>query len=211
MTAGLHLPCKPFCLSSLFTKLSCFWEKTMRTNLTMIAKSLAFAVAMTAFLTLTQGVARADEVTVSGTTTGTVVGVPQLTFTGNNFTGTTALGAGSLSGVNSLGTFFLNTGDLQSISGQFLLFITFNDPSGIRGGQNSHFLATIVGSVSPNIDRGGVNVHFGDPTQLFIFNDGTHSGSFSLTIADLFVQTGRSANLTAGFTGEQTAVPEPAT
>ena len=183
----------------------------MRTNLTMIAKSLAFAVAMTAFLTLTQGVARADEVTVSGTTTGMVFGVPQLTFTGNNFIGTTALGVGSLSGVNSLGTFLLNTGDLQSISGQFLLFITFNDPSGIRGGQNSHFLATIVGSVSPNIDQGGVNVHFADPTQLFIFNDGTHSGSFSVTIADVFVQTGRSANLTAGFTGEQTTVPEPAT
>src|SRR2546421_568478 len=70
----------------------------------------------------------------------------------------------------------------------------------------------IRGSVSPNIDQGGVNVHFLNPTQTFTFNDGTNSGSFSLTVADLFVQTGRSANLTAGFTGaQQAAVPEPTT
>ena len=57
-----------------------------------------------------------------------------------------------------------------------------------------------------------MNVHFLNPTQVFTFNDGTNTGSFSLTVADLFVQTGRSAELTAGITGQQTtAVPEPAT
>ena len=57
-----------------------------------------------------------------------------------------------------------------------------------------------------------MNVHFLNPTQTFTFNDGVNTGSFSLTVADLFVQTGRTANLTAGFTGQQAPpIPEPAT
>ena len=184
----------------------------MRTNLATITRSLAFAVASIAFLTLSQSVVRAEEVTLSGSTTGTVTGVPQLTFVGNSFTGTTALGIGSLSGINSLGTLFLNPGDTQLLSGQFVLNVTLTSPAGIIGGQSSVWIATIVGSVSPNVDQGGVSIHFLDPTQVGTFNDGTHTGSFSITLADLFVQTGRSANLTAGFTGSQdTTVPEPAT
>jgi hypothetical protein len=67
-------------------------------------------------------------------------------------------------------------------------------------------------NISPNIDQGGVNVDFLNPTQTFTFNDGVNTGSFSLTVADLFVQSGREAFLTAGITGEQApAVPEPAT
>ncbi len=184
----------------------------MRTNLAMITRSLAFVVASIAFLTLSQSAVRAEEVTLTGSTTGTVTGVPQLTFAGNSFTGTTALGIGSLSGANSLGTLLLSPGDIQLLSGQFLLNVTLTSPAGIIGGQSSVWIATIVGSVSPNVDQGGVNIHFPDPTQVGTFNDGTHTGSFSITLADLFVQTGRSANLTAGFTGSQeTTVPEPAT
>ena len=185
----------------------------MKIHLTMLAKSLALAIATIAVFTLSQGVARADEVTLTGSTTGSVVGVPQLTFTGNNlFTGTTALGIGSLSGTNSLGSFFLSPGDLQLLAGTFTLNITLTSPTGITGGQSSVWVATILGSVSPNVDQGGVNIHFPDPLQVGTFNDGTHTGSFSITLADLFVQTGRSADVTAGFTGAQeTAVPEPAT
>lgn len=184
----------------------------MKIHLTM-AKSLALAVATIAVLTLGQGVARADEVTVSGSTTGSITGVPQLTFAGNaGFTGTTALGVGSLSGPNDLGSFFLSTAPLQAVSGQFTLNVTFVGPAGINGGQGAIYNATIVGTVSPNIDQGGVNIHFINPSQAFTFNDGTNTGSFSLTVADLFVQSGRSASLTAGITGEQAAaVPEPAT
>jgi hypothetical protein len=55
-------------------------------------------------------------------------------------------------------------------------------------------------------------VTFLNPTQTFTFNDGVNSGTFSLTVANLFVQSGRSANLTAGITGQQNPViPEPAT
>jgi PEP-CTERM motif len=175
-------------------------------------RSLFLCLVALAFITFARGEARADEVTLSGSTTGTVTGVPQLTFAGNSsFTGTTALGFGSLSGANSLGSFFLSTAPTQSLSGSFTLNVTFTAPAGISGGQGSTYTATITGSVSPNIDQGGVLVHFNNPTQTFTFSSGGTSGSFTLTLADVFVQTGRSANLTAGFTGRQSTVPEPAT
>ncbi|MDQ3742955.1 MAG: PEP-CTERM sorting domain-containing protein [Acidobacteriota bacterium] len=184
----------------------------MTNRILSMVKPLALSIFAVALLTLAQGVARADEVTISGSTTGSVTGVPQLTFSGNNFTGTTALGNGSLSGANSLGSFFLSTDTTQAVSGSFTLNVTFTAPAGIAGGQGSTYTAQITGSVSPNIDQGGVLVHFNNPTQTFTFSNGSTSGSFTLTIADVFVQSGRSALLTAGITGaSQTTVPEPAT
>ena len=184
----------------------------MTNRIFSMVKPLALSIFAIALFTLAQGIARADEVTISGSTTGTVTGVPQLTFSGNSFTGTTALGVGSLSGANSLGSFFLSTDSTQSVSGSFTLNVTFTAPAGIAGGQGSTYTATITGSVSPNIDQGGDLVHFANPTQTFTFSSGGTSGSFTLTIADVFVQTGRSALLTAGITGaSQTTVPEPAT
>jgi len=184
----------------------------MKSTLTMMAKSLALMIAALAFLTFGQGTARADEVTVTGSTTGVVSGVPQLTFTGNaNFNSTTALGIGSFSGPNSLGSFFLNTSPTQLVSGSFTLNVTFTVPSGINGGQGTTYTATIQGSVSPNVNQGGVNITFTNPTQTFTFNDGVNTGSFSVTVANLFVQSGQSANLTAGLTGQQSPIPEPAT
>jgi hypothetical protein len=160
----------------------------------------------------THQTARADEVTVTGTT-GFIHAVPNLVFTPSaGFTGTTSLGIGSLSGQNSLGTFSLLTAPTALTGGGFQLDITFTAPTGIAGGQGATYTATIVGSVSPNIDQGGVSVHFLNPSQTFTFNDGVNSGTFSLTVADLFVQSGRSADLTAGFTGQQNPViPEPTT
>ena len=107
----------------------------------------------------------------------------------------------------------LSTAPTQTLSGSFTLHITFTAPAGITGGQGSTYTATITGSVSPNIDQGGVNVHFTNPTQTFTFSNGATSGSFTLTIADVFVQSGRSALLTAGISGasQRTTVPEPAT
>jgi hypothetical protein len=184
----------------------------MRTSFLAVLKSLALGIAVVALFTLGQGVARADEVTVSGSTSGTVTGVPQLTFQGNSFTGTTAFGSGSLSGANRLGTFTLATSAGQPVAGSFTLNVTFTSPAGINGGQGTTYTATIQGSVSPNVDQGGVNVHFANPTQTFTFSNGTATGSFTLTIADVFVQSGQSANLTAGISGaQQTPVPEPAT
>ena len=184
----------------------------MTISLSKILRGVAFGIALLVIVGATHTSARADEVTISGSTTG-AVSAPGVIFTGSEFfTGTTALGIGSLSGANSLGTFFLSTGPLSATGGLFQLDIAFTTPTGILGGQGATYVATIVGSISPNVDQGGVNVHFPFPTQTFTFNDGVNTGSFSLTVADLFVQTGRTANLTAGFTGEQApAVPEPAT
>ena len=186
----------------------------MKTAISGLVKSVLLGLAVLVIVGASHSIARADEVTITGSTIGTVTGVPQLTFTGNaNFTGTTALGIGSLSGPNSLGSFFLSTSPLQPLAGTFTLNLTFTVPSGINGGQGTTYTATILGSVSPNINQGGVNVHFSNPTQVFTFNNGTNTGSFSLTVPnDLFVQTGQAASLTAGLTGQQgPAVPEPAT
>src|SRR5436309_4984625 len=174
-------------------------------------RSLFLCLVALTFMALAQSQARADEVTISGSTTGTVTGVPQLTFTGNTFTGTTALGFGALSGSNNLGTFTLSTGALQAVAGSFTLNVTFTAPAGINGGSNTTYTAQITGSVSPNVNQGGVNVHFNNPIQTFTFSNGGTSGSFTLALADVFLQTGQSAQLTAGIAGRQSTVPEPAT
>jgi hypothetical protein len=149
------------------------------------------------------------ELTLSGSTTGTVTGVPELVFSGNpGFTGTTQNNFGSLSGLNSLGSFFLNTGGPSLVTGTFVLDITFTAPTGITGGQSQLFNAMITGSVSNVPNQGGIAINFTNSSQTFTFS-GNGGGSFTLTVPNLlFVQTDRSADLTAGFTA---AVPEPAT
>jgi PEP-CTERM motif-containing protein len=184
----------------------------MKSQRNTLLKSLSIAIALVSVMILSQGQARADEVTISGSTTGFVTGVPQLTFAGNSaFTNTTFLGIGALSGANNLGTLFLSTAPGTLVAGTFTLNVTFTSPTGINGGQGTTYLATIQGSVSPNINQGGVNIDFNNTPVVFTFNDGTNTGSFSLALADLFVESGQSANLTAGTTGQQTAIPEPAT
>ena len=183
----------------------------MINRLLAAAKPFALGLFAVAFIALGQGQARADEVTISGSTTGSVVGVPQLTFTGNNFTGTTALGVGSLSDANRLGTFTLTNDTTQPLAGSFTLNVTFTAPAGITGGQGTTYMATITGSVSPNVDQGGATIRFDNPTQVFTFNNGTTAGTFTLTVNDVFVQSGRSAALQAGITGQQSTIPEPMT
>ncbi len=185
----------------------------MKTAISGLVKSVLLGLAVLLIVGASHSIARADEVTITGSTTGSISGVPQLTFTGNNFFGTTALGVGSLSGTNSLGTLFLSTDTLQPAAGTFTLNVTFSAPSGIAGGQGTTYTATILGSISPAVNVGGVNIHFAQPTQVFTFSNSFGAGTFSLTVPDLFVQSGQSATLTAGFTGQQgaPAIPEPMT
>jgi hypothetical protein len=176
-------------------------------------RSLFLCLLVFGFVALASGEARADEVTISGVTSGVVNGVPTLQFAGNTFTGSTFLGTGALSGANHLGTFTLNTSSPGGlVSGTFTLNVTFNVPSGITGGQGTSFTAQITGSVAPVANAGGVNIRFDNPTQTFTFNTGAAAGSFTLTLADLFVQTGQSGQITAGLTGQQqNVIPEPMT
>ena len=184
----------------------------MKSHRTTLLKSFAIAIALVSVMILGQGQARADEVTISGSTTGVITGVPQLSFTGNNsFTNTTFLGVGALSGANNLGTFFLSTAPGTLVAGTFTLNVTFTSPTGINGGQGTTYTASITGSVSPVVNNGGVNINFNNNPVVFTFSNGTASGSFSLALADVFVETGQAVNLTAGTTGQQSAIPEPAT
>lgn len=183
----------------------------MNSQRTTFLKSFSIALTFVGVLILAQGQARADEVTISGSTSGIVTGVPQLTFAGNTFTNTTFLGVGALSGANNLGTFSLSTAPGQLVAGSFTLNVTFTSPTGINGGQGTTYTAVISGSVSPNINQGGVNINFNNNPVVFTFSNSAATGSFSLALADLFVESGQSANLTAGTTGQQNAIPEPAT
>ncbi|MCA1565000.1 MAG: PEP-CTERM sorting domain-containing protein [Acidobacteria bacterium] len=176
-------------------------------------KPLAMGIALIAVFGAGQ-IAKADPVTVSGTSSGTVTGTAAnfLTFTGNTFTATTAGGVGSFSGADRIGTFTLaSTAGETPVSGNFTLNLTFTAPAGINGGQSATYTATVSGTIStPNV--GGVQIEFDNPIQTFTFSNASGSGSFSIELPKLFVQSGETANLTAGLRGEQTAaVPEPAT
>ncbi|MDQ1610208.1 MAG: motif [Pyrinomonadaceae bacterium] len=181
-------------------------------NFATMFKPLAMSIALLAIFGAAQ-VAKADPVTVSGTSSGTVTGTAAafLSFTGNNFTATTAGGVGAFSGVDRIGTFtLLSTAGETPVSGNFTLNLTFTAPAGINGGQAATYTATVSGTIStPNV--GGVSIVFNNPVQTFTFTNASGSGSFSITLPNVFVQSGDTANLTAGLTGNQTAVPEPAT
>ena len=90
-------------------------------------KSLFLSLIAITFLAFGQSSARADEVTISGSTTGTVTGIPRLTFTGSpNFTAATTQGVATLIGLNNnLGTFSLSIAGLgQAQSGSTQSSIT---------------------------------------------------------------------------------------
>lgn len=186
----------------------------MKSSVKPLLKSLFIVLTLAGVLAFTQGQARADEVTVTGFTTGSITNVPSLSFQGNsNFTGTTFLGVGSLSGSNNLGTFFLSTAPGTLVSGAFTLNVTFLGPSGINGGQGATYTAAINGTVSPNVNNGGINIDFDNTPLVFTFDNPNGTGSFSMQVADVFLQTGQAVNLTAGLSGEMQSqpVPEPAT
>lgn len=186
----------------------------MKTYLTMLAKTLALAIATIAIFTLSQGVARADEVTIAGSTqpTGGFTGTtPGLTFVGNTFNVTTQSGFAALSGVERLGTFnqLVNQGDL---SGNFTLTVTFTLPSGITGGNPTTFTAAVTGHVG-DLDHGGALITFDTPSQKFNFSNAGATGTFTLTLPNFVpVTSGHTAELQAFITSaRQSSVPEPAT
>jgi hypothetical protein len=153
-------------------------------SLKPIAISL-FAVAIIAFA---QGVAKADEVHIAGSTAGcfgaacapgasaTFLG---LTFSNSTFSGTTAAGFRGIGGppnpganVNNLGSLAL-TAAPNTYNGQtFTLQVTFTAPQGITGSNVATFTATLTGTViSDNI--GGVMLDFNNTPILFTFTDVT--------------------------------------
>lgn len=183
-------------------------------NFTTMLKPFAMSIALLAIFAAGQTIAKADPVTVSGTSTGTITGTAAafLSFTGNSFTATTAGGVGAFSGADRIGTFTLLSSPGETpVAGNFTLNLTFTAPTGIDGGQGATYTATISGTIStPNV--GGVTITFENPIQTFTFSNGTGSGSFSIELPKIFVQSGDTADLEAGLSGNQVAaIPEPTT
>jgi hypothetical protein len=176
-------------------------------------RSLFLCLTAVAFLTLAQGEARADEVTIAGSTTGSFSGTTTgLTFAGNSFSVTTEAGFAALSGTDRLGT-FQQAPNAGPLSGTFTLNITFSLPSGIAGGQGATYTATVTGSVGAD-DEGGALLVFDNASrsQTFTFSNGEANGSFTLTLPDFVpVTSGDFAELQGRITGSQTPIPEPAT
>jgi hypothetical protein len=153
-----------------------------------MVKPLALSILAIAFLALSAGEARADEVFISGGTSGcfgagctpgasaTYLG---LTYSNSTFAGTTANGFRGLGGnpnpganVNNLGSFSLSTAP-NTYNGQtFTLQVTFNAPQGIAGSNQATFTATLTGTVRSD-NQGGVLLDFNNTPQLFTFSDPT--------------------------------------
>ncbi|MBA3883123.1 MAG: VPDSG-CTERM sorting domain-containing protein [Chthoniobacterales bacterium] len=164
--------------------------------------------------------ARADEVTIAGSTSGSFSATgtnayQKLTFNSGTFDQTTFLNQGGVGGAenNNFGTMHLgssaNPG--QTYSGSFDLFITFTAPAGITGGQDATYTALVQGTLGPKGSPGGVSINFANGgAQTFTFNSGSTSGSFTLTLNNLSISPGRTVAITGFFTGSQdtTSVPD---
>ena len=211
----------------------------MKNRILAMVKPLALSTLAIAFLALSAGEARADEVFIAGFTNGCFgagctpgasASIPGLTYSNSTFSGTTANGFRGLGGnanpganVNNLGSFSLSTAP-NTFGTTFTLQVTFTAPQGIAGSSTATFTATVTGTVRA-ADDGGVLIDFDNTPQLFTFNDTTcgattipgqqttcGTGSFFFHVIDLAIDPGQTASLTGAITGaQQTTVPEPAT
>ncbi len=188
----------------------------------LLGRALPLSLALFAILVITQGAARADEVTVSGTTSGSFSGtnintLGGLTYNSSFFNAVTSNGFLILNNppnpvlnFNNLGSITL-TGPAANYSGNsFTLRVQFNAPGDILGGN----LVSLTGSIS-NTAGGGVFIDFDNTPRLLNFSfsnpDGTiNSGAFTFSVGDVTVPLGGTVAITSTFTvpGQ---VPEPAT
>ena len=203
------------------------------------ARPLALGLLAVAFLGLSAGESRADEVFISGATAGcfgaacapgAAATTGGLTYSNSTFSGTTAGGFRGLGGnpnpganVNNLGSLSLSTAP-QSYNTSFTLQVTFTAPQGIAGSNQATFTATVTGTViSDNV--GGVMLDFNNTPILFTFNDAScgattipgqqttcGSGSFFFSVNDLAIDPGQTVSITGQITGaQQSTIPEPMT
>jgi len=141
-------------------------------------------VMLAAILVLGVGRAKADEITVGGTTASNVP--TGITFTAGSFNGTTSLG---YAGFSNLGSYTLSTSAGNYTNSVVDLTVTFTVPTGINGGASSIFVANLFGNVNTNA-QGGVTVVFSNPTQIFNFSNASGTGSFSFTVNPVSLNPG---------------------
>ena len=201
-------------------------------DLTSLFKPIALGIAALALISLSNGVAKADEVTLTGYTNGCFncatppntsaiqqASLSGLSYTNSTFNGTTASGFRAFGAapapqgtqaVNNFGSFFLASSLATYTGNSFTLRVTFTAPAGIAGGGSTLFTATLTGTVMSD-NQGGVFIDFNNTPQLFTFSNASGTGSFSLVVNDLSISPNSSNDISANIIGaEQHAVPEPA-
>jgi hypothetical protein len=152
------------------------------------------------------GRARADEITVAGTTASNVPA--GITFTAGSFNGMTS---GGFAGFSNLGSYTLSTSAGNYNNNVIDLTVTFTVPTGISGGAASTFVANVFGNVNTNA-QGGVSIVFTNPTQNFSFSNANGSGLFSFSVNPVSLNPGGTTALSGYVSGgvfTPISTPEP--
>ena len=160
-------------------------------NWPVVAKLALLSLITFSMLALSEGVARADEVFISGYTSGCFnCGIPAdsggdpqsatlfgLTYYNSGFADTTMNGSLSLAGspvqgqgFNNLGSFFLSSAPNLYDGQRFEVVITFLSPDDFIGSNETRFSALLSGSVTSDAE-GGVFLDFDNGRHIFAFND----------------------------------------
>lgn len=119
-------------------------------------------VLLVAVFALASGSARADEITLAGSTSSTPPS--GISFLPGSFSGLTS---GGFVAFSNLGSFTLSTTP-TTYSGVVDLQIAFSLPTGITGGGTTTFVADLFGNVSTTA-TGGVSIVFQTPPRLLPF------------------------------------------
>jgi len=161
---------------------------------------LSSTVMLAAILVLGVGRAKADEITVGGTTASNAP--TGITFTAGSFNGTTSLG---FAGFSNLGSYTLSSSAGNYTNNVIDLTVTFTVPTGISGGASSIFVANLFGNVNTNA-QGGVTIVFTNPTQNFNFSNASGTGSFSFTVNPVSLNPGGTTAV-SGFVSGGSIIP----
>ena len=203
----------------------------MGTSILSVLKMVTMCLSVVAIMALSQGMAKADEVTFAGYSNGAFNGAPPnssaaqtaslfgLTYVNSTFSGTTAGGFLGFGGnpvapptqnVDNLGAFTLSLTPATYTGNTFSLRVTFTLPTGINGTNTAVFSATLTGTVT-STGNGGVFIDFNNTPILFTFSNAGASGSFFFAVNDLAINPGQTAEITGQITSaQQSSVPEPA-
>jgi hypothetical protein len=173
-----------------------------------LKRSFLVLITLLAVVALAPQKARADEITVGGTTSATTpLGI---TFGLGSFNGTTSSGFAAFS---NLGSFTLSSGPGIYTNSTVALTVVFTVPTGISGGGSTSFVASVFGNVNTNA-QGGVDIVFTNPSQTFAFVNATGSGSFTFNLNNVSVGPGLTTPLSGYVTGGSVtpvSAPEPST
>jgi hypothetical protein len=147
----------------------------------------------------------------SATQTASIFG---LTWTNSIFSGTSSGGFFGLGGnptasgvqnIDNLGSITLANSLANYNGNTFTLRVSFTAPTGIAGSNTALFTGSLVGSVT-STGAGGVEIDFNNTPQLFTYTNGAGPGSFFLSVNDITVNPGQTADISGQITGASQTV-----